>query len=99
MDKIVNVYSLGTTEDAYLMLALSKVLLNIVHIGDEGPYHLTKIMDLMEDHYEYIAKLDHVRILVKIELHDSFFLNTRKTDILSHIDSILDNGLIKDLIK
>ena len=53
----------------------------------------------MEDHYEYIAKVDRVRILVKIELHDSFFLNTRKIDILSHIDSILDNGLIKDLIK
>jgi hypothetical protein len=98
---LVKVYSLGSYEDIYLMLALSKVLLNRVHIGDKGPPVLlyTKIRDFMEEHYSYIGELDRVRTLIKIELDYSFILNTRKTEILSHIDSILDDGLIKDLIK
>lgn len=98
MVEILNVYSLRTVEDECLMLALSKVLLNKVHIGAVAPLHLTKIRDLMEGHYEYIAKLDRVRILVKIQLIDYFYLALMKGDILKHIDSFLDDGLIKDLI-
>lgn len=95
---IRNVYGLGRVEDEYIMLALSKLLLNKVHRGEMEPLHLTKLRDLMEDHYEYIGKLDCVRILVKIELDDSFYLAQMKTEILKHIDGILDDGFIKELI-
>lgn len=50
-----NIYSFGRTVDVYLMMALTRVLLNIVYIGDDEPHHLRNQADHLQHKFSILS--------------------------------------------